>query len=96
MIQFPHWVTHALGCQMWQITYVGILVWSSIHWVWADSSSSFNLSQMDLEPGAKAWNFPHWNTHLTYKLLNQGRTSCYASEHHDQMAYEKQSINEQV
>lgn len=48
---------HALGCQMRQITYVGILVWSSVHWVQADSSSSFNLSQMDLEPGAKGLKF---------------------------------------
>lgn len=48
---------HALGCQMWQITCVGILVWSSVHWVQADSSSSFNLSQMDLEPGAKGLKF---------------------------------------
>lgn len=67
---------HTLGCQMWQITCVGTLVWSSVHWVWADSSSSFNLSQKDLEPGAKGLNFCHLNTHLTYKPLNQGRTSC--------------------
>lgn len=67
---------HALGCQMWQITRVGILVWSSVHWVWADSSSSFNLSQKDLAPGAKGLNFCYWNVHLTYKPLKQGRPSC--------------------
>lgn len=48
---------HALDCQLWQITRVGILVWSSVHWVQADSSSSFNLSQMDLEPGTKGLKF---------------------------------------
>lgn len=75
MIQFPG-SAHALGCQTWQITCVSILVWSSVHWVQTDSSSSFNLSQMDLVPGAKRLYFHHWNTHLTHKPLNQGRISC--------------------
>lgn len=47
----------ALGSQMWQITCVGILVWRSVQWVRVDSSSSFNLSQMDLEPGANGLSF---------------------------------------
>lgn len=67
---------HALGCQMWQITCVGILVWSSVHWVRADSSSSFNLSQMDLEPGAKGLKFSPLKHPPYSQTFHQGRSSC--------------------
>lgn len=58
----------APACQMWQITCVGVWVWSSVHWVRADSSSSFNLSLMDLEPGTEGISFYHWNTHPTLSI----------------------------
>lgn len=63
---------HAWGPQMWQMTRVGILVWSPVCWVWLDVSSSFNLSRMDLGPGAEGLNSHYQNLHPAHKPFSQG------------------------
>lgn len=72
MIQFPPWVTPCLGLPDVTDYTCGHLVWSSVCWVWLDSSISFNLSQMDLEPGAESLNSHYRNPHPAYKPFSQG------------------------
>lgn len=72
MIQFPPRVNPCLGLPDVTDYRRGHLVWSSVCWVWLDSSISFNLSQMDLEPGAEGLNSHYRNPHPAYKPFSQG------------------------
>ena len=73
MIQFPPGVTPYLGLPDVTNYTCGPFGVKFCLLVWPDSSSSFNLSQMALEPGAKGLNSHNGNTHPARKPFGQGK-----------------------
>lgn len=72
MIQFPPRVTPYLGLPDVTNYTCGHFGVKFCLLAWPDSSSSFNLSQMDLEPGAKGLNPHYGNTYPAHKPFSQG------------------------